>query len=158
MNLDAWAIKWGVSREALDDFRSQVVHETPATVHAEDTGSEARVQSAIRLEASRKGLRLWRNNVGAGYSEDGSFLRWGLANDSKQVNSVLKSGDLIGIRPVVITPAMIGHRVGQFVSREVKAAGWSYKGTPREQAQQNWINLVLAFGGDASFATRDDTL
>lgn len=164
MNLDAWAIKWGVSRDAIDDFRRQVSREEPQVeAGAAMAGSEARVSSAVRLEASRKGLRVWRNNVGAGYVSDspdgeGMFMRWGLANDSKQMNTVLKSADLIGIRPVVVTPQLVGHTLGVFVSRECKVPGWSYKGTPRETAQLAWINLILSLGGDAAFATGDNTL
>ena len=104
------------------------------------------------MEASTKGLRLWRNNVGAGYDESGNFMRWGLANDSKQVNSVLKSSDLIGIRPIVIQSHMMGLIVGQFVAREIKHGDWKWTGSEREKAQRNFINLVNSLGGDARFA------
>ena len=120
--------------------------------------NEAAVSVQVRLEASRLGLRLWRNNVGAGYMQDGSFLRWGLANDSAAVNARLKSADLIGIRPVLITPQMVGAVLGQFVSREVKASNWRWRGTDREQAQMAWAELVNSLGGDAAFATGEGTL
>ena len=159
MNLDQWALKWGISAAALNDFRAQVLGEFTEDQPAfESKRSEAFVQSAVRLEASRKGLRLWRNNVGAGYSEEGSFLRWGLANDSKQINERLKSADLIGIRPVHIKPHHVGAVIGQFVSRECKAPGWTYSGTTRETAQLNWANLILSLGGDSGFATSEGTL
>lgn len=80
-------------------------------------------------------------------------MRYGLGNDSPQINAVLKSADLIGIRPVVITAQHVGHTVGQFVSRECKAPGWQYTGTDREVAQLNWARLVNACGGDAAFTT-----
>lgn len=159
MNLDQWALKWGVPAAALNDFRAQVLGEFTEDQPAfESKRSEAFVQSAVRLEASRKGLRLWRNNVGAGYSEEGSFLRWGLANDSKQINERLKSADLIGIRPTLITQAHVGSILGVFVSRECKEPNWTYSGTPREVAQLNWANLILSLGGDACFATNEGTL
>lgn len=120
--------------------------------------NEAAVSVQVRLEASRLGLRLWRNNVGAGYMQDGSFLRWGLANDSAAVNAHLKSADLIGIRPVLITPQMVGTIIGRFVSREVKASNWRWRGTDREQAQLAWAELVNSLGGDAAFATGEGTL
>lgn len=119
---------------------------------------EAEAQVQIRLEASQKGLRLWRNNVGAGYLQDGSFIRWGLANESAQLNKHVKSSDLIGIRPVLITPEMVGRIIGQFVGREVKTPGWRYTATEREIAQKAWADLINSLGGDAAFATGKGTL
>ena len=120
--------------------------------------SEEHAQVLIRMEASRKGLAMWRNNVGAGKLDNGSFVRWGLANDSTAVNTQIKSADLIGIRRVLITPELVGCVIGQFVSREVKHPGWRYTGTERERAQLAWAELVLSFGGDAAFATGEGTL
>lgn len=119
---------------------------------------ERDVQNLIRLEASRKGLRVWRNNVGAGYMRNGSFLRWGLANESKAVNEKFKSGDLIGIRSVIITPELVGCKIGQFVSREAKHSEWTYTGTPHEVAQKAWNDLILEMGGDAAFAIGEGSL
>jgi len=93
--------------------------------------------------------------VGAGKLENGNFLRWGLANESKAVNEQIKSGDLIGIQPVLIQPAHVGTIIGQFVSREVKKPGWRYTGRGREPAQLAWAELIIALGGDASFTTGD---
>lgn len=119
--------------------------------------SEAQVLNLVKLEAARKGIRLWRNNVGATYTLDGSFLRYGLANESTQVNKVIKSADLIGLRPVLITPEMVGTTIGQFVSREIKKTNWRYRGTEREAAQRAWIELINSVGGDADFATGEGT-
>lgn len=115
--------------------------------------SESAILNDIRLEASELGIRLWRNNVGASYTKNGDFIRYGLANDSVAVNSVLKSSDLIGIRPLLITPAHVGRTIGQFVSREVKHAEWRYHANDKELAQKRWIDLILEFGGDACFVT-----
>ena len=119
---------------------------------------EATVQNLVRLEASRKGCRLWRNNVGATYTRDGAFLRYGLANESSAVNKELKSADLIGIRPIVITKEMVGMTIGQFVSREIKASNWRYTGNERERAQLQWAELILSLGGDATFAVGEGSL
>ena len=116
--------------------------------------SESSAQAAVRLAASQAGARLWRNNVGAGKLANGSYLRWGLANDSTAVNRSIKSGDLIGIRPVLITPAHVGMTLGRFVSREIKPPGWRYHpNDEHEQAQQRWADLVNSLGGDARFST-----
>jgi hypothetical protein len=120
--------------------------------------SEAASTAIVRLEAARLGILLWRNNVGAGVLQDGSFIRWGLANDSTQMNRQIKSADLIGIRPLLITPAHVGHTIGQFVSRECKRPGWKWCGNERELAQLEWAKLVNGAGGDAAFATGEGTL
>lgn len=160
MMLEEWAIQWGVPHAALMDLRARMgLHAALGQPqHEADGHSESWATAKVRMEASRKGVVLWRNNNGAGTLEDGSFLRWGLANDSKKVNEVLKSGDLIGIRPVAITPAHVGRTIGQFVSREMKPPGWTYKATEREVAQLEWANLIVSRGGDAGFATGEGTL
>lgn len=118
------------------------------------TTPESNAQTSLRLLASQAGARLWRNNVGAGKLENGSFIRWGLANDSAAVNAQIKSGDLIGIRPVLIAPGHVGRTLGVFVSREVKRPGWRFRpNDPREVAQQRWADLVNSLGGDAAFST-----
>lgn len=155
MNLHQWAAKWGVSGEAVADLMVAYGHEgTAALVGDNETpANETAVVQAIRVEAAQKGLRLFRNNNGATYDENGRFIRYGLANDSEAVNKRIKSADLVGIRPIIIGPRHVGHKIGQFVSRECKAPGWRFSNTPREQAQQRWAELVLSLGGDAAFAT-----
>jgi hypothetical protein len=119
--------------------------------------SEARVQSLVRLEAPRFGVTLWRNNVGVLVDTTGRPVRYGLANDSRQLNAKLKSGDLIGWRTVTVTPGMVGLKLAVFVSRECKPEGWRFTGSPHERAQQAWIDIINAAGGDAAFATSEGT-
>jgi hypothetical protein len=157
--LHQWAIKWGIGLPALHDLQTMLGMFTLPEVDAGPGKSEAWAQSAIRIEASQKGVTLWRNNVGALFPKDSKRLvRFGLANDSDKLNEQLKSSDLFGWRTVVVQPHMVGYRIAQVVGREVKEPGWSYAATPREVAQLNWINLVNAAGGDARFATGPGTL
>lgn len=115
---------------------------------------EAAIQSRVRLEASRQGWHLWRNNVGVLLDSRGVPVRYGLANDSKAVNTSVKSGDLIGIRPLAITLEMVGGVVGQFVSVECKRPGWKHNpNDAHEQAQMRWAEIVLLAGGHAIFTT-----
>lgn len=131
----------------------------PLPAEAPEAGkSEAWAQSVVRIEASEKGVKLFRNNVGVLKDETGRPVRYGLGNDSPQQNAILKSADLIGLRPIVILPHHVGHTFGQFVSREIKSPGWQYTGAGRETAQMAWCNLINSCGGDAAFATGAGTL
>jgi hypothetical protein len=122
------------------------------------SANEATQQALVRLEAASKGHILYRNNVGVLLDARGVPVRFGLANDSAAVNENVKSADLIGIKRVLITPDMVGRTVGVFLSREVKAKGWRFTGTPREVAQLRWLELVTSYGGDAAFCTGPGTL
>jgi hypothetical protein len=158
MTLEQWAIKNHVSFDALHELR-EMLGLNGADVPDDAVGkSEAYAQSVVRLEAAKRGIRLWRNNVGVLNDDTGRPVRYGLANDSKEVNRIIKSADLIGIRPVLITQAHVGSRIGQFVSREVKKPGWRYTGADREAAQLAWAQLILSLGGDAGFATGEGSL
>lgn len=155
--LSNWAARHGIPAQALYELEGILTGSVPAICHTQGKG-ESTVQSLVRLEGARKGYRLWRNNVGVLQDINGRPVRYGLANDSKQLNESLKSSDLIGWRRVTIEPHHVGHVIAQFVSRECKESNWKYRNTAREQAQMNWINLVVADGGDAKFCTGEGTL
>lgn len=145
-----WAKRHNVSHAALSELAQIMGVESSEHVSGGST-SEARVQDAARLQASKMGWRLFRNNVGSLKDERGIPVRYGLCNDSPAMNKRVKSSDLIGIRPVIITPDMVGTTLGQFVAREVKREGWKYKGTEREQAQLRFGEIVTSLGGDFKF-------
>lgn len=154
MQLVNWQIKWGVSDAAIAELRTLLIGEyAPNISTGEPALSEAAVQNNIRMAASRRGDRLFRNNNGAGRLADGSYVRWGLANDSEAVNRVCKSSDLIGIKKVEITRAHVGQIIGQFWACEVKHSGWRYSGTEREVAQLKFLSMVTALGGCGQFST-----
>ena len=147
--LDVWAHRWGVAPEALADLRTHL--EAPAPPAGPNT--EASVVGAVRLLAAQSGYLVFRNNVGACYDTTGRFIRYGLANDSAQLNKSIKSSDLIGLRPVTIDSTHLGRTFGQFVALECKRSGWKFKGTARELAQEKFLALVTANGGHARFTT-----
>jgi hypothetical protein len=156
MILIAWATRNHVSPAAMRELRDLMIGEYAPNIRTDEPPlSEAAVQNNIRMVATRAGHRLFRNNVGAGKLADGSYIRWGIANDSEAVNKVCKSSDLIGIKRVVITPAHVGQVLGQFWAVEVKRAGWKYSGTEREVAQLKFLSLVTSMGGCAHFSTGD---
>jgi hypothetical protein len=94
---------------------------------------EQSIMQRVQLEATRKGWRVFRNNVGQLLDARGVPVRYGL---------MVGSGDLIGWRPVTITPDMVGQQLAQFVSLEVKGP----RGVVSE-AQQRWAGMVERAGG-----------
>ena len=158
-NLRTWAAKHGVSLAAIAELEAAFgIDHSPRVVEVGELGSEARVASQVLLEAARRGTFLTRNNVGALRDVTGRVVRYGLANETKQRNAVLKSGDLIGIKPILITQEHVGQTIGQFVSMETKGQGWNYTGTAHERAQLAWVQLVRRLGGNARFISDVDQL
>lgn len=144
MNLLQWAAKHRITPEALRDLCDSAIYNETNTEQPEGV-----IQQSVRLGAARSGRLLWRNNRGAGKMASGSFVRYGLANDSKALGDAIKSADLIGIDPVQITPEHVGLTLGVFLSVEVKHGSWKYSGTLEECAQIQWQRVVQAKGGRA---------
>lgn len=115
--------------------------------------SEAQIQQAIRLAAPNLGIYLWRNNSGAMIDNNGRAVRYGLGNDSHKINKHMKSSDLIGITPVLITEKHIGQTLGVFTSVEVKREGWVKPTNERDRAQEQWLRIIVGAGGIGFFAT-----
>ena len=115
--------------------------------------TESQLQQQVRLELAQRGWLIWRNNTGVAFDKNGRPIRYGLANDSKTVNSRIKSADLIGVRPVTITPDMVGQTIGQFVALEIKKPGWRGPNNERERAQERFLLLVDGAGGLAEFVS-----
>lgn len=129
--------------------------------------TETSVQQRVRIEHCEKTMgQMWRNNVGACEDATGRMVRYGLGNDSAQLNRVVKSSDLIGITPTLITPEMVGYSLGVFTAYEIKAPGWRMPtpmpgrelkdqpdATQRALAQQRFHDIVRAACGFAGFVT-----
>ena len=108
--------------------------------------------SHVRLAAAQLGITLWRNNCGGFYDEQGRFVRYGLGSEAK-----LASSDWVGIRPVLITPEMVGSVLGVFTAVEMKAEGWKYSANDKHLLQQKqFIDVVNSNGGMAGFAQSVD--
>lgn len=98
--------------------------------------NETNLMQSIMLSAH--GCRLFRNNTGAIKDANGRLIRFGLCKGSS---------DLIGFKPVKITPEMVGRTVAVFVAVEVKTP--SGKSTPE---QVHFIDKVKENGGMAGIA------
>lgn len=118
--------------------------------------SEATIQQKTRLEAANNGLLMYHNNVGACLDNTGRMIRYGLGNDSAQLNAVIKSSDLIGITPVTAFLASTGRweTLGVFTAFEIKASGWLQQASDeRANAQAKFHAIVREAGGFAGFVT-----
>lgn len=154
-----WANKWRIPPAAIVELQATLVAKSTMACANTQELSEAGVQSRVRLEAAQKDVRLFRNNSGAGQLVNGSFVRWGLANDSEAINKNFKSPDLIGWRKRLIVAADIDTYMGQCVLRECKPSNWKYDPTrERDVAQLNFLTMAATDGCDAAFATTADTL
>ena len=135
---------------------------------SQDQGrSEDWVQSNLRMAAAREGAVMWRNNVGATKTKETHVcpscrfkfevmkppLRWGLCNDSSKLNACLKSSDLVGVVPRVISSSDVGKTLGQFAAIEAKRPSWQWKGDKHEHAQAAYGSLVMSKGGLFTFST-----
>lgn len=94
--------------------------------------SERDTQHAVRVAAT---IPVWRNNVGVANIK-GARVRFGLCPGSS---------DLIGIRPLLITPEHVGTVVGQFVAWEVKSSDGR---TTKEQ--EMFLKIIGSNGGVAA--------
>lgn len=153
----AWAARWNIPQGALDELAALTGIDGQLKETREPGASESRIQSQCRLRAEEQGNFLTRNNVGALKDERGVPVRYGLMNDSKALNKVIKSADLIGGRRVLITGDMVGQTILQFYSVECKEADWKFNpNDPHTEAQLRWAQYINSRGGYAVFATTPD--
>jgi hypothetical protein len=112
---------------------------------------ESIVQRTVMLAASAAGWTTWRNNTGQAWAGDSSRLPGGsiLIRNPRPLHAGLCKGssDLIGLRPVTVTAAMVGQILAQFVALEVKG--------PRgriTQEQKRFLEFIRTKGGLAILA------
>lgn len=112
--------------------------------------SEQNIQQQIRLALSKTGSRMFRNNVGTGWTgrvvrNIGSVTIY----EPRPLDAGLCKGssDLIGWTPVTVTADMVGKRLAVFTAIEVKTT----KGKTSPE-QTNFIDRVKIDGGIAGVA------
>lgn len=154
LDLEQWAKRWGVQHAAIVELAQMAracadTYDVPEPKRGDD--SEAAVMSECRIYSNNYG-RLWRNNNGALKDANGRLVRYGIANDTKEMNKSFKSSDLIGLRPILIGPEHVGRVIGQFWAVETKERGWLWRGTPEEKAQLAFGLFVRSMGGRFTFA------
>lgn len=164
MNYKQWAQMYP---EAADSLHRDVIAPNNSDLSTTPGASEAARQQDIRISIAAQGALAWRNNVGATKAKEPCScpacgfnfeikrqpVRYGLANESAQLNERIKSSDLILAIPRKITPAMVGTTIAQFGSVETKKRGWVFTGKDQEAGQAAWLALVAKMGGFARFAS-----
>jgi len=113
---------------------------------------ESQIQNELKLAYIELNGRAYRNNSGVLKNPDGVPVRYGLGNESKKINKVRKSSDLVGFLPVTITQSMVGHTIAVVTVTEAKKEGWRYTATDDERAQKAFIDIIVKFGGIGCFA------
>lgn len=129
---------------------------------------ESSVAQRVLYEAAKCDINLMRNNSGAGAVTDDygveRHIRWGLMNESKKQNELIKSSDYIGITPVNAYVELPGlapgwYRLGVFTAVETKPSDWSFRQSDkRAVAQLAFHDMVRGYGGFAGFATGPDDI
>lgn len=108
----------------------------------EETNLQAKILLSI---AQIHGVTVFRNNVGQAVfpMPDGSkrFVRYGLCPGS---------GDCVGWRTLTITPEMVGRKIAQFVSVEVKTE------TGTESTDQEHFRKTVGAAGGLAFVARSE--
>ena len=151
MTYPEWAARHPQAAQELHQLLHAEAHFQP---EGAPINTEAYAQQKARLEIAKQGGLAWRNNVGASKAKEQHScprcqfrfyveqapIRWGLCNDSAKLNAKIKSSDLIGIVPRLITPEMVGTTIGQFLAVETK------KQTVRSWCVL-WIGFSVSIGG-----------
>ena len=119
--------------------------------------TEKDLQSRIfRDIGSRSDVRLFRNNVGVAWMGKAVMIQQPRVATLKPGDVVIRgarrvnfglhkgSGDLIGWRSLLITPRMVGRRIAQFLSMEIKTPAGSVT-----EDQEIWAVVVDKSGGCA---------
>lgn len=118
--------------------------------------SEKIVMDANHVRMSREGYRLFRNNVGKGWTGKSIRIEHPMSivlspgdvviRSARRIHyGLLKgSGDLIGYRTVIITPDMVGSKLAVFSTVEQKI-----KKRKRTPEQIQWHDVITDAGGFA---------
>lgn len=135
--------------------------------------TEAPVQASTRIEASRIGARLFRNNRGTFYAMDAVkrlialVIKGDLAGARMQTGrqriysaglEATGASDLVGDFPVTITPEMVGMTLAVAFYVEVKEPNWKKPSGETEMQQLNFITQANARGAIAFFLNDHKTL
>jgi len=156
MTFEQWAKKWNIPRVAIKDYiKTLGVNAIDVETDVDNSDIlENDFQNQVRALAAARNVWLTRNNVGAAFTRDGHYIRFGLCNETKKINANYKSSDLIGITKHFVTEEDLGTTLGLFTAYEIKRPGWKFTGTPREKSQLAFLEFVMSKGGIGKFINK----
>jgi hypothetical protein len=118
---------------------------------------EAKAKEVVRLRANQWGARLFTNNTGVAYTEQGRPVFFGLGNDGVKDSESIRTPDDVGFTIVTITPEMVGKKIAVFTAIDAKKLGFVLKDTypkgSREYGQKKFFDIVINANGIAGFAS-----
>jgi hypothetical protein len=157
--LQLWQQRHGISADAMHDLLGLVGVRPALKVQPDKGTSEAAVTARVRLASVAMGMQLWRNNSGVLQDVSGRPVRFGLMNESPEMNAKFKSADLVGGTPVVITPRHVGRTLEVLTMLELKEQGWKFSPRDkREVAQRAALEYHAARGAICSFISDESQL
>ncbi len=90
--LHTWAAEWQFSQFAVLDLMTRLgAGYEPYQPDGVEGWSETAMSNLVRINAAKVGILAWRNNVGVLNDERGVPVRFGLCNDTKKLNTNIKS-------------------------------------------------------------------
>ena len=93
--------------------------------------TETELGAQVRAALHEQGVHMWRNNTGRLQDITGRWVTFGLG---------IGSPDLVGVHPLIVTPEMVGTKLGVFRAIELKT---TRSLTPDQQA---WRTLLRSLG------------
>lgn len=107
--------------------------------------TEHDIQNSIRIALAHRNIYTERMNAGKFWggkvlAHDGRHLV--LDNPTQVIGAAPGTADLVGFRPLQVTPDMVGKTIAQFVAIEVKKPGER----PREN-QLRYLRMINQRGG-----------
>lgn len=118
--------------------------------------SEREIQIQVHLALSKLGLTMFRQNTGMAWI--GDWKRIGpntiLIENARTFHAGLcvGSSDLIGFKPIIITPEMVGRTVAVFTAAEIKS-----KRGRLSKEQENFLAVVNDNGGIGFVANSEES-
>jgi hypothetical protein len=105
---------------------------------------EQGIQNQILTAMGRKGAYALRINSGTFWGgkmvkHDGKYLV--LENPTKIQGAIAGTSDIVGCKPITITPEMVGNKIGRFVAIEVKKPGENAK-----DHQAKYLSVMKSMG------------
>ena len=118
---------------------------------------ETKAKENVLLRAAQWKSKLFKNNTGVAYTQDGRPVFFGLGNEGKKTADDIRTPDDVGWTKITVTPDMVGKEIAVFTCIDSKRLGFTVKSNytkgTREYGQNKFFEIVKRDGGIAGFAS-----